>query len=75
VLPRLFMLALAMIAAWYGRRFLESLMQPQPPEPGNRKAANTEPAAQDLVKCPTCGSYVTPHGPTGCGQSPCPYGG
>ena len=79
MLPRIFMFVLVMLAAFYGRRLVRELMRPRSPMPTQRQDGpvnrTAAPDAEDLVKCATCGSYVTPHGPTGCGRSPCPYGG
>ncbi len=40
-------------------------------QPG--RAADPRPVpAEDLVRCPRCGTYVAPRNPVGCGRPDCP---
>jgi hypothetical protein len=67
-LPKLIVLALAVLAAWSLFRWLN--------RPGRdllrqRRAPRPAIEAEDLTACPVCGAFVAVGSP-GCGRSDCP---
>ena len=72
-LPKLVLLLLLALAAWYGYRWLNGLGRPAAMP--RRRAASPPPGpaiqAEDLVACGVCGAYVAAHAP-GCGRRDCP---
>ncbi|MGF1641431.1 MAG: hypothetical protein ACFCUO_10835 [Rhodospirillales bacterium] len=76
------------VVVWYGWRWLgrvqarrrverEAAMRSEvgrePPGRGNGRAAAA--AAEDLVRCETCGAYVAARRARHCGRTGCPYMG
>jgi hypothetical protein len=68
-LPKLVLLILVIVAAWYGYRWLNAPARELP----RQRARAPHPAvqAQDLVPCEICGAYVAATAP-GCGRPDCP---
>ena len=84
-LPKLIVLVLVCGAIWYTLKYLQvrdrqqvRAAQRAAAEAAARAAAGpghgpTQPlAAEDLAKCPTCGTYVA-RGAVACGRAGCPY--
>jgi uncharacterized protein len=84
MVPKLLLLAFILLVAWYGVRFVtrvgqmrqamrrateQAAMNAQARGQGARPAI----AAEDLVKCRTCGAFVPAKSATSCGRADCPY--
>jgi hypothetical protein len=84
-LSKLIVLVLVGIGAWYLFRMLAG---PNPSKEGPRPnaqsrgrpgpgAANSAPSrtldAEDMVRCPVCGTYVAAKGARACDNSACPW--
>jgi hypothetical protein len=76
-LPKLLLLVIVAIAAWYAMRWLNR-PPPQMPAGVRRRAARpaTQPVieAEELVPCGVCGTYVALNA-RGCGKAGCPRPG
>ena len=83
MVPKLLLLALILLVAWYGVRFITRVGQVRQ---ALRRAAEqaamnaqgrTQPrqaiATEDLVKCGICGAFVPAKSATSCGRPDCPY--
>jgi len=62
MLPKLLLLAIAVVAVWYAFKFFSR----------PRKTPST-PAIESTEKCPRCGVYVPTVNATACGREACPY--
>ena len=77
-LPKLLLLVIVAVAAWYAMRWLNR--SPQQMSAGVRRRAASQPAgtpvieAEDLVACGVCGTYVALNA-RACGKSGCPRPG
>lgn len=78
-LQKLIVLALVVALVWYGFRFLGRLQAARKAEARLREAEGARPAKQsardagqatveDLVPCPSCGSYVRAGSTCSCGR-------
>ncbi len=79
-----FLLLAAIIAAvWYGFKYMnrveavrrstrQAAGQVAERQRAQQRSRTIE--AEDLVKCPACGSYVAARGATHCGRGDCPWG-
>jgi hypothetical protein len=78
-LPKLILLVLIIVIVWYGYRYMqriEAVRRTFRAELLRRQqAARPSPpvAAEDLVKCATCGAYVAARGAGACGRPDCPW--
>jgi len=80
---KLVVLAILILVVWYGFKYasrVEAVRQALKREmAAQRERARTQAkpgptlAAEDLVKCNRCGSYVAAHAAAGCGRADCPY--
>jgi len=85
MLPKLLLLGFILIVAWYGVRFIARVGQmreamrraTEQAAAMNARARGQGPqqaiAAEDLVKCRTCGAFVPAKSATSCGRPDCPY--
>ena len=89
-LQKLLVLALLVGAVWYGFKFfgrldetrkrVEKVAKKAATKAAERVAgtdhgAASEPAAQDMERCETCGDYVAATVAGSCGREACPYPG
>jgi uncharacterized protein len=82
-LPKLLLLAIVLGAIWYGLKYLQArdrtlaraaadaAVARERARPARRSAAGS---AEEMVKCPACGTYVAPDA-RACGRAGCPYRG
>ncbi len=78
-----FLVLAAIIAAvWYGFRWVnrveELRKQAAARGEGDRVRSGPKPgpvASEDMVRCPSCGTYVAPRAARSCGRADCPYPG
>ncbi|MFM2045675.1 MAG: hypothetical protein RLY86_4251 [Pseudomonadota bacterium] len=73
-LTKILVLAALVVAVWYGFRYVARLQarqkQPPPQAPGKREDRRV--AAEDMVRCQACGTYVPAVGAGSCGRPGCP---
>lgn len=84
-LPKLLFTVVIIAAVWYAFRWfqnreagLDDARRGQKPVGGGAagaKDAKSAGGAEDMVECPTCGTYVVASGATSCGKKDCPYRG
>ncbi len=75
-LNKLLLTTVIILAIWYGFKWVGRLdrarkkkaLKDEGGEPESRSAE-----AESLVKCPACGTYVSPGGTGPCGREDCPY--
>ena len=80
--PKLLTLALLVLAVWFATRWIQRVnairaaMARHEAElrTAGRPGGRAVPAAEDMVKCRSCGVYVSPRGAAACGRPDCPYG-
>lgn len=80
-LQKLLVLAGIIAAVWYGFQWLSRLDKQrkadQKVQGGGGRKARSQPAKgdepEDMVQCPTCGSFVIAKSSSNCGRSDCPY--
>lgn len=80
-LQKLLLLAAILGAVWYGWKWIGRMKQERDAmlkarqdalrRDGGRPA--TGPDTEDMVACPTCGTFVATRTPTRCGRGNCPY--
>ncbi len=77
---KLLLTAVIILVIWYGFKWVGRLdrarkkkaIKDQGGGPETRpEDADTE--AESLVRCPVCGTYVSPGGTESCGRDACPY--
>lgn len=70
-LSKLLILLLVIAAVWYGFKVFGRFQMPRDEADGRRATSSkrTPVAAEDLVKCPGCGAYVTRS--AGCDRPEC----
>ncbi|MGH6982541.1 MAG: hypothetical protein ACREFC_15170 [Stellaceae bacterium] len=83
MLPKLLLLGFILLVAWYGVRFLtrvgqmrDAMRRASEQAAMNARArgqAHPAIAAEDLVKCGTCGAFVPAKSAANCGRADCPY--
>jgi hypothetical protein len=81
-LGKLLVLGAIVFVVWYGfkyrgrieavRRAFERERAARRDRPPDRTSRTI--AAEDLVKCDRCGSYVAAHATSSCGRADCPWG-
>lgn len=79
-LPKLLLLVVVAVGAWYGFKWLQqqrigslaeaweklrNQFSPQPPA--------APPKSEETVLCKICGAYVVARDPTACGRTDCPF--
>ena len=85
-LGKLFLLALLVLVIWYGFKYVNRVEEIRQTfkraarDAAARSQARTQARqgstaikAEDMVKCPACGVYVTKSGATNCGRPDCPW--
>jgi ribosomal protein L32 len=82
-LGKILVLAVLVAVVWYGFKYrarieaVRAVLQREA-EARRARARQGEPrqtlAAEDLVKCDRCGSYVAAHSASACGRADCPWG-
>ena len=85
-LGKLLLLALLVLAIWYGFKYVNRIEEVRQTlkraarDAAARSQARTQARqgapsiqAEDMVKCPACGVYVTKSGATNCGRADCPW--
>ena len=80
-IPKLLTLALLVLAVWFAWRWVQrvnairSAMARREAEirSASRHGGGGVPAAEDMVKCRSCGVYVSPAAGA-CGRPDCPFG-
>jgi uncharacterized protein len=77
---KLLVLIIVVLAVWYGFKYVNRVeevrrasLRRKPAGPARRDERVIE--AEDMVKCRSCGAYVTAKGATRCGRSDCPWPG
>jgi uncharacterized protein len=83
MLPKLLLLVVIVLVAWYGVRFITRIGQMRQvlrraAEQAAVNARGRDPHTpalmpEDLVKCRVCASFVPAKGTTRCGRANCPY--
>tara|TARA_R110001606_G_scaffold116574_1_gene245681 strand:- start:21 stop:239 length:219 start_codon:yes stop_codon:yes gene_type:complete len=72
MLSKLFILAVAIAAVWYGFKLFTRIDQ-QRREKVAQEKKDAVAGVADTVQCPVCGTYVAAVGAVDCGKSACPY--
>lgn len=82
-LGKLLLLALIILAVWYGFRYaarVEAVRQAKRAGAQGRRGGGTiggartpAPPVEDLVKCQRCGAFVAANGAANCGKPGCPW--
>ena len=77
---KLLVLAAIIAAVWYGFKWVgrvEELRKEalRRAEAGAREQKMRSTPSEDMVRCPSCGTYVAPRAARSCGRSDCPYPG
>jgi uncharacterized protein len=84
---KILLLAVVITVVWYGFRHVGGVRPARQsgavPRSGAGRGAGIGTGAgaarvgeaEDMVKCPGCGAYVTVHGARNCGREACPYPG
>jgi uncharacterized protein len=73
---KLLLTAVIILVIWYGFKWVGRLDRARKKKTLKGKRAEPEirpEEAETLVKCPVCGTYVSPGGPEPCGREDCPY--
>ncbi|MDB5411407.1 MAG: hypothetical protein JWL84_6319 [Rhodospirillales bacterium] len=78
---KLLVLALLILAIWYGFKYAGRVEQVRQAVKRARAAAAGQQRgggaqrlqAEDMVKCRACGTYVAAHGAGKCGRTDCPW--
>jgi hypothetical protein len=83
MLPKLLLLAVILLLAWYGVRFVTRVGQVRQAlrraaEQAAMNSRGRDPHTprllpEDLVKCGVCGAFVPAKSATNCGRADCPY--
>ena len=80
-LGKLLVLGVIVLAVWYGFKYRSRLEAVRAALQRERDARRERPraagptiAAEDLVKCRSCGAYVAARGTSSCGRADCPWG-
>jgi membrane protein implicated in regulation of membrane protease activity len=72
---KLLLLVAVIAVAWFGWRWYQRWELEQR-DAEARRAGGTDPrrlAAEDMVACRICGTYVAPKSARACGRAECPY--
>ena len=75
---KLLVLTAIVIVVWYGFRWVgrvEELRKQAARREDAGQPRRPVPASEDMVRCPSCGTYVAPRAARSCGRSDCPYPG
>ena len=70
-LPKLLLLIVIAGVAWYGWRIFQRKIDQR--DAADRVETGKTPAAEDMVRCRVCGTYVAAAHAKSCGRSDCPY--
>ena len=76
MINKLLLTAAIILVIWYGFKWVGRLDRARKKKAlkGNGAMPDSPTAqAETLVKCPVCGTYVSPGGPEPCGREDCPY--
>lgn len=80
-IPKLLVLAVIILVVWYGFKLVGRLDEKRKQEVKDgrrrgspRKKAAREDSTEDLVRCPTCDTFVAANAKS-CGRDDCPYPG
>ncbi len=77
-LPKILLTAAVIFAVWYGfhrfskRQAPDGKARPRKEEMQESRYAEVT-DAEDMAKCPICGTYVPLDAPRSCGRTDCPY--
>lgn len=73
---KILLLAAVVGAVWFGYRWWQRVQRVMRDEAAilARQRAKT-PTGEDMVKCPTCETYLSPRAARACGREGCPYPG
>jgi hypothetical protein len=75
---KLLVLAVIIAAVWYGFRWVnrvELLRKEAAARAASGQGRMRPTASEDMVRCPSCGTYVAPRAARACGRADCPYPG
>lgn len=77
-LPKLVVLAVIIAAVWYGFKFLGRLEAKRKAElkaakKGGSATQAADLAAESMIQCPVCETYVAASSARSCGRGDCPY--
>ena len=75
-LNKLLLTTVIILAIWYGFKWVGRLDRARKKKALKDKGGEPEirsAEAESLVKCPVCGTYVSPGGAESCGREDCPY--
>lgn len=73
---KLLVLVAVVAVIWFAFRRPQPAVRRAPSEPELQPGVPPDARvvqAEDLVRCPRCGTYVAPRNPVSCGRSECPY--
>jgi uncharacterized protein len=76
---KLLVLALLILAIWYGFKYAGRVEQVRQAvkrartSAGQQRGGGQRLQAEDMVKCRACGTYVAAHGVGKCGRPDCPW--
>lgn len=73
---KILLLAAVIAAVWFGYRWWQRVQRVMRDEAAilARQRAKA-PTGEDMVKCPTCETYLSPRAARACGRDGCPYPG
>jgi len=79
-LTKLLFTAAVIVLIWYGFKWLRRVQDERDRQDRERlKGGSTgrrgDPDAETMIKCPTCGTYLSAASPRSCGKPDCPYPG
>lgn len=74
-LPKLLVLALVILAVWYGIKWVSraNRLRAEQARPVGRRAAAGAARSEEMEKCRVCGVYVAPASASACGRPDCPF--
>jgi hypothetical protein len=73
---KIVLLAVVIGVAWYGYRWWQRVQKvSRDEELTQTRARAAQMSGEDMVRCPTCETYLSPRSARACGRNGCPYPG
>ena len=67
-------LAVVIFGAWYGYRWWQRVQRvSRDEESALARTRAAQMSGEDMVRCPTCETYLSPRAARACGREGCPY--
>ena len=71
---KILLLAAVIAAVWFGYRWWQRVQKVMRDEGATLARERAQaPSGEDMVKCPTCETYLSPKAARACGREGCPY--